>query len=369
VDYQSQVAACQNSRQAKFSENDMKANQNRKGWPESVIGAVLLVVLCVTAGVIVVRQGQFDIGRFGIEPGELYSEAPAEGSEMAGGDGLTLSSLAGEGVVTLGDVETYSADTLYEKINGKSPLYIESGFKELRTQRFAVRENPELSMEMYLYDMGNARNAFSVYSRQKRPDAQLADDVRFGYKTSNAVYFAHGRYYAECVGYAESEELIEAMSGIAENLALRVPLSSEDEIGELALFPEKNLIAGSYKLYLANAFGYDGLTNTFAARYEIDGQQVTVFFSRCDDAKDAATVAASYQQFLLDNGAEVKSALSEGIKGVEAGVLDFYGATEIVGSVGRFVAGIHEADEQGAAEKAAVMIIEKLRAVASEKSG
>lgn len=347
----------------------MKANHNPSGKSHSVISIVLLIILGVTGGVILVRQGRFDIGRFGIEAGELHSEAPAEVSETAGGGGLTLSSLAGEGVVVLGDTETYSADILYEKINGKAPLYLESGFKELRTQRFGVSENPELIMEMYLYDMGDAKNAFSVYSRQKRPDAELVGDVGFGYKTSNALYFSHGRYYVECVGYAESEELIEAMRGIARNLASRAPLGSEDEIGELALFGQENLIAGSYKLYLTNAFGYSGLSDTFAARYEIDGEPVTVFFSRCDSADDASTVAASYRQFLLDNGAEAKSALSEGTKSAEVAVLDFYGATEIVGSVGRFVAGVHEADEQEPAEKAALMIIEKLRAVASGKSG
>ncbi|MBN2272188.1 MAG: hypothetical protein JXN61_16365 [Sedimentisphaerales bacterium] len=350
----------------------MKANHAGSGKSHSVTGVILLIILGIIGAVILVRQGRFDIGRFGIEAGELHSDAAEDtvgaGAEVSGtaGGGVTLSSLTGEGVVVLGDVETYSTDTLYEKIDGKSPLYTESGFEQLRTQRFAVGGKDELGAEMYLYDMGNARNAFSVYSRQKRPDAELVGDVRFGYKTSNALYFAHGRYYVECVGYAESEELIEAMREMARNLASCAPLSSEDEMDELTLFPEDNLITGSYKLYLTNTFGYSGLSNTFAARYEIDGQPVTVFFSSCDSPADAGAMADSYRQFLLENGAKVKDASSEEIKSVEAVVLDFYGATEIVTSAGRFVAGVHEADEQAAAEKAALIIIAKLKEVADE---
>jgi hypothetical protein len=47
--------------------------------------------------------------------------------------------------------------------------------------------------------------------------------------------------------------------------------------------------------------------------------------------------------------------------------MDFYGKTEIVFTVGPFVAGIHEAESQEPAEKTAEELINKLNSLNNEK--
>ena len=43
-------------------------------------------------------------------------------------------------------------------------------------------------------------------------------------------------------------------------------------------------------------------------------------------------------------------------------IFDFYGVTEMVFAKGPFVIGVHEAENQAAAEKAAIMLADKLQA-------
>ncbi len=266
--------------------------------------------------------------------------------------------LVPSGYKMLSEAELYNAETLYEKINGKAPFYTESGFVELSTQRFVNANDDSLVMELYVFDMGEVKNAFSVYSVQKRAEGKALAGMQFGYKTSNGIYLAHSRYYVEMVGYSESEELLKAMEEVAGSISANFTVDEDTEIAEFALFDKEHLVEDSFRLYLTNAFGFEGLSNTFTAKYDVDGQNITAFLSRCSNQQDAKTVSESYYKFLIDNGATAKEPVD---KILEGKIVDFYGSTEIVSTAGAFVVGIHEADEQKPAEELVIKLITKLR--------
>jgi hypothetical protein len=205
--------------------------------------------------------------------------------------------------------------------------------------------------------MGTLRNAFSVYGVQRRADAEAFPSIQFAYKSSNALYFVHGKYYIELVGSSESDELFKAMTEVAAKIQTNLAVDPDTGIAELALFPQEDLVLGSIKLYLANAFGFEKLTNTFAARYRVENETITAFLSKQVNSKDAETIAESYRNFLTENGAVIKNTTNKALVGK---VMDSYGATEIVFTVGHFVAGIHEAENQQAAEKLAEILINRL---------
>lgn len=50
--------------------------------------------------------------------------------------------------------------SLSGKISGQAELYFSAGFKCLRAQRFALADDPALWFEIFVYDLGTARNAF-----------------------------------------------------------------------------------------------------------------------------------------------------------------------------------------------------------------
>ena len=317
---------------------------------ESVISICILAILFLIVAGVFVKQFDYDMSRFGIDTvTERKFETPFE-----------LSSLVPAEFKTVSKIEVYNSENLYEKINGKAPFYTESGFERLSTQRFVSRNDQSLWMEAFIYDMAAVRNAFSVYSVQRRAEAEPFGPMRFTYKTGNALYFVHGKYYIELVGSSESGELLKAMAEAARKIQANITIDYGTGIAELALFAQEGLVSESIKLYLANAFGFEGLTNTFTAKYRLGNETVTAFLGKRADSEDAEAVAEGYRNFLIENGAVTKNTTN---KTIEGKVMDFYGTTEIVFTVGSFVAGIHEAENQQAAEKLAEVLINKLSAV------
>jgi len=279
-----------------------------------------------------------------------------------------LSSLTPQGFKTLSETETYGLENLYEKIDGKAPFYVDSGFKKLSAQRFSSKDDDSLWFELHLYDMGNIRSAFSVFSVQRRPGAVISGilDPQYAYRTTNALYCVNGRYYIELVGSAESNELSKAMAEVRNSLRKELAVDMTTEITELRLFPPDNLVPGSVRLYLTDAFGFDGLTDIFVAQYRIDAETITAFLSKRSSLQDAKKVAESYYNFLIDNDGIARQTISK-IPGGRA--VDYYGTTEIIFTTGPFVGGIHEAENQESAEKLAETLIEELRKAPEQRDG
>jgi len=335
---------------------------------ESAISVLLLAVLLLIGLGVFIRQFDVDMGRFGIDTttaGPLSEQIEPNTQEPA------LDALTPDGFKKLSETETYEAGNLYEKINGKAPLYTESGFVKLFTQRFISLPRPSqrgvgkddenLWMELFVFDMAAIRNAFSVYSVQKRADAQTPAFAKPQpcYRTSNGLYFVHGNFYVELIGSTESTVLDKAMAEIAVKFASQT-IVDDAKITEFALFPEEDFIPGSFKLYLANAFGFDGFTDIFTCRYKLGDQSITTFLSKRPDPQDARTTAESYYNFLIENDATDKPTANKTLKDIGAKVLDFYDTTEIIFAIGPFIGGIHEAENQKSAEELAARLFDKL---------
>jgi len=319
---------------------------------ESAIGICILAILFLIGLGIFIKQFDYDMSQFGIDTTAAPKfEIPFE-----------LSSLVPAGFETPSKAEVYNPENLYEKINGKAPLYTESGFEELSTQRFVSISDQNLWMELFVYDMATVRNAFSVYSVQRRAEAELFPPMRFAYKTSNAIYFVHGKYYIELVGSSESAELFRATAEVARKIRANLVVDYDTEIAELALFPQEDLVWESIKLYPANAFGFEGLTDTFSAQYKLGSDTITAFLSSRTDPQEAQLIAKSYYNFLIDNSGAAKQPDNKILRGK---IVDFYDTTEIVFAIGSFVSGVHEAENQQAAEKLAEILINKLNEVAN----
>ena len=324
---------------------------------ESVISICLLAILSLIGVGIFIKQSNYDMSRYDIDTAAI-PKLETQSSEPA--PPFKLSSLAPAGFEMLSKVEVYNPENLYEKINGKAPLYTESGFEELFTQRFVSINDRSLWMELYAYDMSTVKNAFSVYSVQRRAESEDFPPLQLAYKTGNALYFVHGKYYIELVGSSKSDELFKAITEVAARIQTNLTIDHDSGIAELAIFPQENLVSDSFKLYLANAFGFEKLTDIFTARYRLGNETVTAFLSKRVDPRDAEAIAESYRNFLIENGAVTKNTTN---KTIEGKVMDFYGTTEIVFTAGSFVAGIHEAENQQAAEKLAEILINRLNEI------
>jgi hypothetical protein len=325
-----------------------------KGQPtkrETYIGLGILVVLAGIAFGVFLKQ-------FHYNPVIFVGTRPQEGSAGTSTVSLSGDFLAdlAEGMAPLTPPETFGPHNLSDKINGKAELYLSAGVLSLRCQRYAETGNPNSWMEAFVYDMGTLRRAFAVYSIQRRADAENVDVTQFAYRTENALFFAHGRYYVELIAAVITEGMVEAMQSFAQNFVTKTGLSGA-KIDELALFPREGLEEDSITLLISDAFGFDRLDNVFMATYISGNTELRAFLSPRKDSLEASELGAEYHAFLMANGgADVKSGMH--IPGSK--LVNIFDTYELIFSHGKFLAGVHEAEERDKAEKLAVTLMEKL---------
>ena len=244
-----------------------------------------------------------------------------------------------EGVQPLTSTETFDARNLSDKINGKAELYLSAGFTRLVSQRFRDEREADLWMEAFVYDMGNSQNAFSVFSAQRREDAEPLGLAQHAYRTPNALFLTHGRYYLEIIASKASGQVQQPVKLMAETFIHNTPAKIAT-VNEAELFPKQELVKNSMVLIASNAFGFDGFDKIYTAEYEFDQQRLMAYLSHRKTPVEANELASDYSEFLLAYGGQ-NIELQLPIKGARLiEILDTY---EIVFSQGSYLAGIREA--------------------------
>ena len=262
----------------------------------------------------------------------------------------------------LSPAETFDAATLSDKINGKAELYLSAGFVRLHSQRFKDETAGEVWMEIFVYDMQTPQNAFSVFSAQRRDDAQTLEVAQYAYQTPNALFFVHGPFYVEVVASDISETIIQPMIAFAETFIANHPIQAQN-IGEKELFPEEGLIQTSISLVSADAFGYERFDQIFTATYRLQDSEFMAYYSRRKTPREAEELASSYRDFLIAFGG--KTAESDlAIKTAKMiYILDTY---EIVFSHGPYLAGVREAADQQPAQELAMQLFNRIKEASRE---
>lgn len=304
-------------------------------------GVILLVIVCIAAGVFW-KQFHFSpaVSLDGLSPS---GSIPLE----------TAGPPPPEGTRYLSPLETYSPDTLSEKINGKAELYLSAGFQQLECRRYGLATDRNAWFEAFFFRMDSPQNAFSVFSMQRRTDAVESDLTPFAYATANGLYFVHGANYVEMVAAQVSQPLAAAMRRAADDFVRRTPVQKAT-LPAADLFPQEGRRPDSIAMIAANAFGYDRFDRVFAAAYEIGGEEAELFFSRRKDTAEARELSEGYTRFLLAFGGE-RAEPDDGKTDVNTVfIFDTY---EVIFNQGIYVAGV-----RGATNKASAFdLAEKLR--------
>ncbi|MGD0744631.1 MAG: DUF6599 family protein [Verrucomicrobiota bacterium] len=318
---------------------------------EQWLGFVILLCLAGIAAGVFLKQ-------FSFNPAVLAAtaaapEAPKPASSLQSG---TMPTLPPE-LAASSALETFSADNLYDKVDGKADLYLTAGFVQLRCQRFALKAAQDTWMEWFVYDMGSLPPAFSVFSLQRRAEAQTLDLTSFAYQTRNALFFVCGRYYVEAVTAMPTEPMMAAMRAMARQFVTANPPDAT-RIPELELFPPENLEVGSQGLQVADAFGYDRFTNVFTAKYRVDNAEALDFLELAKTPAAAAALRDAYRSFLLANGGKE---IEPGAAPSLGKPINFMDSIEIVFAESNMVAGVHAAPDASSAAKVARSLADSLR--------
>jgi hypothetical protein len=323
---------------------------------ETFLSCLILTVLIVTATGIFLTHFTLNPAVESLEIIKSSAQAPLPAEKPS--PKQLLFSLP-ESLVALSLPELFGSESLSDKINGKAELYLSAGFVRLQTQRFKARKESKVWIEVFVYDMGAHQNAFSVFSAQRRDDAQSLILTRYSYQTPNALYFVHGIYYVEIIASTAAPESWPPMQSFASAFIESVAAETKSITAE-DLFPETDLVQSSISLISSDAFGFDRFDQVYTAAYRLEGAEVTAFFSDRTSAQEAAKLAQAYYEFLLAfDGREVETNLS--IK--DAKMVEILETYEIIFSRGPYFAGIREAEDKDIARELAMRLNKKLSEV------
>jgi hypothetical protein len=245
----------------------------------------------------------------------------------------------------LAPVESYNRDTLSDKINGKAELYLSAGFKEMVCRMFSLGDSGPTHVDVYLYDMGSAPNAYAVFSGQRRPNSPSILLTANAYATANALFFTQGQYYVEIVADRASETLRNSLEIYAGALLAKLPSQGESN-SEMALFPKECLILDTVRLCPTDTFGLEGFNNVLTGEYSLKSGKATAFIATRETPDQAQAGARRYLDFLAANGYQ-KVTTPDSPNNMKALALDK--SFEIVFVQGRILAGVHDATSLAAA--------------------
>jgi hypothetical protein len=337
--------------------------RNRQGQAgsargQSLASAVILALLVLIAAAIFLKQSRFDEARFDA----LVMQAGQAGEDIQGASSPDISAIAPDGYSPMSETESFDRVSLSDKINGKADGYLEAGFVRLTCRRFMNDVRSDLWFEFYLYDMEVPRNAFSIYSKQKRDGVDDQEFTELAYATENAVFFATGKYYVEIVSAAQDSRLVSDIIRMSKNF---IQAYSTDSVvlPEMAYLPSEGLDTGSVSLIPTDGFGYSGFDNIFTGTYDMDGTRVVGFVSIRETPGEANGLVAGYDAILSEFvGDERLSPETARIPGLV--IVDLFGEYEFFFASGNILAGVHGAQDRAVGEKLAFNIYNQINGVA-----
>jgi len=250
-----------------------------------------------------------------------------------------------EGFTPLAPIESYNRDNLSDKIDGKAELYLSAGLKEMSCRSFGLGAGGETHVDVYLYDMGSAQNAYAVFSGQRRPGSPSSSLTANAYATTNALFFTQGRFYVEIVADRASAALQKSLEAYATALLAKLPAEGATK-DAAARFPKEGLARDTVRLCATDTFCLEGLNNVLTGEYSLKGGKATAFMAERDTPEQARAEAKRYLDFLAANGYQKVQA--PGPTG-DIPVLVLDNSFEMVFVEGRTLAGVHDATSLAAA--------------------
>jgi hypothetical protein len=177
----------------------------------------LLALLPLVAAAVYLKGQQVDPRLFALDPALLEQPAdPPAGAIARPRPDISLPiELALPGWTVDGGVETFTADTLYRKIDGRAEEYLKYGCRRLQFVSYASGSR---FVDLYLYELATSSQAAAVFAAERPPRASRLRIGQEGYCVDASCFFYAGPYYAQIVGSEAGAELDEAAKTIAHGL-------------------------------------------------------------------------------------------------------------------------------------------------------
>jgi len=199
------------------------------------------------------------------------------------------------GTKPMGDTEFYTADNLYEKIDGRAPAYQSFNVVGLRCRSFAVTAATGSFVDVYEYRFDTPVNAFGMFALERDPKGKPLEIVADGYAADMGYFYRQGAVYVQIIASDTKPETLAKAKSIADIRAKDLPVDDKGLAGRKKL-PADGMIADSVAYVPENAQGQSSLKDVFQAKYKFTGA-VIPFFVMVASADETAKAWQAFQNF------------------------------------------------------------------------
>ncbi len=277
-------------------------------------------------------------------PGENAS-VPGASPQPAGLDRLLPE--FGLPLKAMGPMELYSPETLFEKINGRAPAYLEFNFQELTSRSFSLSEQSGEFIDVFIYWMDTPLNAYGILSLERDPAGGSIDFAPDGYASEMGYFYRTGRAYVQIIGSSAEAAVMDVAQSYASYLAERLPADNAGLEARFSL-PSYGQVPGSVAFVAQNAYGQALLKNVFQANYQFEGAALNYFAMQAADPQAGEAAWQALYDFNVKFG-ELEPVYERA--GAQIFAAENFGEYTVVAQRGSLVCGIMSAGDLAQAKQ------------------
>ncbi|GIW88473.1 MAG: hypothetical protein KatS3mg108_2797 [Isosphaeraceae bacterium] len=267
-------------------------------------------------------------------------------------------------------IETFTADNLFEKINGRAESFLQYSVTGMAYAQFEPVEDPEAGdVQLYVYAFVDPLRALGKYGSERPAEAEPLGVGSDGYVDGTSVAFHLDRYFVQIVSSSSEPRFGEMARRLASLVAERIrpgaasagpepssaPASTAaateaaDPVALMKLLPDgPNRDQPQY--VAQDVFGYSFLADVFLASYRDDEASWQAFLRPYADGAAASAVFEKYLETAKADGATVELLEVEDADRMAACSNPEIGLYDVVFLKGNTLAGVNGSTARGPAE-------------------
>jgi len=237
--------------------------------------------------------------------------------------GINMSTLMGQnlsdilpkeigGWSSISDDKLYDSETLFNYINGGAELYISYGFLNMLSRSYEKENHPSITVD--IFDMGESKNAFGVFSRTRE-----TLDTSFGQGClvyDEAIIFWKDKFYVSIIASDDTEDIKGAILSLAKAIDNNI-LNNGILPDVISHLPQRYLIEKSvmyfhhyiwqnsyYFIAQDNILNINEGSNAVLAKYGISDERFYILLIEYKDSKNAHLAYSNFAEFLFNEKEE-----------------------------------------------------------------
>jgi hypothetical protein len=248
-------------------------------------------------------------------------------------------------------LETFNAENLFEKIDGRAESFIQYSVKGMAYAYYHPKEDESSEAQLYIFEMGDPLKALGKFGSEKPEGASPIQVGTEGYTSAGSTFFYLGKYYTQIVTTKDDATLAAFSLELAKRVAavIKPAGSGSDTAGGKGVTGPEDLFkllpaaAGrsAPKYVTQDVFGYSFLSDVFLADYNGGDTTWQGFLRPYESAAAAKAIFEKYQTECKRDGAEIKKIDATGAD--EMIVSNNIGLVDVIFLKGNAIGGVNGA--------------------------